>query len=199
VRDRLWQRGLVVLAILLVLGCVKDGEVVNRYENRIWTNEWVELRKREVALPLEKQRIALALEVPPSLESWKTTIERTIVEDLVMFQRIVDTTNFQALVSVSLLPIRSQVIGGDRKVYEMRGSFRIEMDETVFRSNVVVFDRVYASMSFSEDQVYRFLIDRWARYLCENIHYGWSVSQDFSTIPWLGGTNETDVSLPRSQ
>lgn len=185
--------------MVLIEGCMRESQPTAPYESLVWTNEWLQLRKRELALPLEIRRLGLFLTTPSSLENWKTTIEETLAQNLLRFHRVVEKENPEARLYIEMLPIRSQLISPDRAIYEIRGSFRIEIGEVPFRSNVAVFDRVYTITNYPEDRVYLYLISRWTKYLSEEIHYGWSISQDFSHIPLLGGTNETDVSFPWAQ
>ncbi len=190
--------GGVLLAVVGLSSCV-DGKRDDSYESVVWTNSWLEIRKKELALPLEIRTLDLHLTLPQALQSWKSTIEDTLVRELFAFHRIVDKTSPQAQVVIEFLPIRSQIISTEKNIYEIRGTLSVFIGESLFRSNVVIFDRVFAYTNVSVDTVYSHLISRWAHYTAENIHYGWSVSQDFSTIPVLGGSDETSVSYPRTQ
>lgn len=178
---------------------MRESQPTQPYESLVWTNEWLQLRKRELALPLEIRRLGLFLTLPPSLEEWKITIEDSLSQNLLRFHRIVANENPEARIYIEMIPIRSQSISPDRTIYEIRGNFRIDIGEFPFRSNATVFDRIYTVTNYPEDRVYLYLISRWAKYLSEEIHYGWSISQDFSHIPLLGGTNATDVSFPWAQ
>ncbi|URA10491.1 hypothetical protein [Thermospira aquatica] len=176
-----------------------NGKRDESYESVVWTNSWLQIRKKELALPLEIRTIALSFSFPESWQPWKPTIEDALTRELFSFQRIVDNKIPQAQVVIELLPLRSQMIPPEKKIYEIRGTFSLFIGDHLFRSNVVIFDRVFAYTNVNEDTVYNHLILRWAQYAAENIHYGWSVSQDFSSIPVLGGSNETPVSYPRTQ
>lgn len=193
-------RNLVFLLLLgLFLSCVKNEVTPERYEMLVWTNAWMEIRKREVALPLEVRYVGLQWNIPLTLIPWKTTIEDHVIAELLHLHRIVGGSQTDATILIEFLPVRFQFISTDRAIYEMRGSFHVWLGSNLFRSNVVIFHRVFAHTNYPEEKVYYHLITQWAQYLAENIHYGWSVSQDFSSIPLLGGTNEKALSSPWSQ
>ncbi|MCX7882220.1 MAG: hypothetical protein N2314_03235 [Brevinematales bacterium] len=193
---RLFVVFLMVGVFLSMEGCLRGVQSTDRYESLVWTNAWVQLRKRELALPLEIRRVRLFLDIHPSLEGKRMSVQDALVRNLLVFHRMIDNDYPEAEIRVSLFALRHQMVGLDRQIYEMRGSFDVRIGTSPFRSNVIVFDRVYVTTNFPEEGIFSFLLSRWSQYLCEDIHYGWSVSQDFATIPFLGGTNEADVSFP---
>jgi len=188
---------LLITGVVLLFSCMNNAtKEVSPYESLVWTNSWVEVRKRELALPLEFLILSLEIVTPIQLSSWEPSLRDELSRQLFALHRMVSPTNADTRVYVVLYPIRSQSITTNRIFYEIRGDFTIWIGTNLFRSNVVVFEQAIAFSNYPEISVYNHLIKAWCLAVAENIHYGWSVSQDFLHIPILGETNESTSPYP---